>query len=78
MHHNFFLVNHGFVFVVSADQLITAEKLNSAVPPALLCEVLLWRTEQDLSWDDVISRLRLRTVPAGYPCHAWKAGDQIS
>lgn len=78
MHHYFFWLIMALSFVVSADQLITAEKLNSAVPPALLCEVLLWRTEQDLSWDDVISRLRLRTVPAGYPCHAWKAGDQIS
>ncbi len=44
------------------------------VSPVLLCEILLWRAVQSLSWEDIISRLRLRTVPAGYTYHAWKAG----
>ena len=63
------------IFAVSTNQLIVAERPNSVVPPALLCEVLLWRVVQSLSWDDVISRLRSRTVPAGFVYHAWKVGE---
>ena len=62
---------------MSSNQLITAEKPNPVVTPALLCEIWLLRTLQCLSWDDIISRLRLRTVPAGYSCHAWKSGSIV-
>ncbi len=65
---------HLLLFPVCASQLIVAEKPNSVVPPSLLCEVLLWRSVQSLSWDDILSRLRPRTVPSGYVYHAWKEG----
>ncbi len=63
-----------YCFPVCANQLIVPEKPNSVVPPSLLCQVLLWRSVQSLSWDDIISRLRSRTVPSGYVYHAWKDG----
>lgn len=62
---------------VSTTPLITANNPSPVVPSTLLREVFLWLVQQSLSWDDVISRLRSRTVPAGYPYHAWKRGDQM-
>ena len=63
--------------VVTSDKLIVAEKPNPAISPVLLCEVLLWQAVQGLSWEDIISRLRSRTVPPGYPYHAWKPGTLL-
>ena len=62
-----------YLMLVSGTQL-AAEKHNPAVPPVLLCEIWLLKTVASLSWDDIISRLRQRTVPAGYSIHAWKSG----
>jgi hypothetical protein len=47
---------------------------NPAVGAALLKEILLWKLE-GCSNDDVITRLRQRTVPEGYTIHPWIAGE---
>ena len=52
---------------------IVASEPNPAVSEALLKEVLLWKIE-GCTDDDVIIRLRQRTVPAGYKFHSWIAG----
>ena len=36
-------------------------------------EILNWKKE-NLSWEDILSRLRPRTVPPGYTYHPWKQG----
>ncbi len=57
------------MFLVSSNQLITAEKPNPAVTPPptpLLREIWLLKTVHCLLWDDVISRLRLRHAVYDY------------
>jgi hypothetical protein len=48
---------------------------NPAVPAALLTEISLWLS-QGLQWNDIISRLRPRTVPPGYAYNSWKPGKE--
>ena len=55
-------------FIVLPDQSIIAVKPNPAVQPSLLCEVLLWKDVQHISWDDIISRLRTRTYSTKWLC----------
>lgn len=69
-----FVITFINILTVSSNQLIFAKTPNPAVTSALLCEILLLKSVQCLTWDDVISRIRLRTVPAGYTPHAWKSG----
>ena len=52
---------------------MVAEIPHSAVPTALLTEILLWKDE-GCSEMDVIERLRLRTIPDGYHYHTWNYG----
>ena len=59
--------------VVHADGSITAECPNPAVPECVLREVLEWKIS-GVATDDVIDRLRVRTVPPGYPIHPWIHG----
>ena len=46
---------------------------NAAISKDLLLEIQQWQTK-GASEDDVISRLRTRTVPPGYLIHPWKKG----
>ena len=58
------------------DGTVVASEPNSAttVPSALLKDILLWKLE-GCSNDDVVARLRQRTVPKGYQFHPWIAGE---
>ena len=47
---------------------------NSAVSSTLLMTILSWLTE-NCSMDDIIVRLRQRTVPSGYTIHTWIPGE---
>lgn len=51
---------------------IVAKRFNPALSKTIK-EVWAWK-EQDISEDDVIDRLRARTVPSGYPTHPWRKG----
>jgi len=42
----------------------------------LLTEIMVWKNE-GASTDDVITRLRLRTVPSNYPVHNWIEGKEF-
>ena len=42
----------------------------------LLQEVWSWK-QDNLTNEDIISRLRCQTVPSGYPIHNWKEGTYI-
>ena len=53
---------------------IKAKVPNPAVDSNLLCEILSWNRE-DISVDDIIERLRVRTVPIGYTPHSWAIGN---
>lgn len=55
---------------VMPDGTVVASEPNPAVDAALLKEILLWKLE-GCSNDDVITRLRQRTVPEGYIIHPW-------
>ncbi len=59
---------------VMPDCTVVASEPNPAVGAALLKEILLWKLE-GCSNDDVITRLRQRTVPEGYTIHPWIAGE---
>lgn len=52
---------------------IEAVKYNEAVPHSVLSEIFLWRSEGATDMD-VITRLRLRTVPSGFKPHRWSKG----
>jgi len=54
----------------------TAEIPNPAVPESLLEEI--WGLRScDISWNDVIEQLRIRTVPPGYIFCTWHAGKSL-
>jgi len=42
----------------------------------LLTEIMAWKNEGS-STNDVITRLRLRTVPSNYPVHNWIDGKEF-
>ena len=46
---------------------------NRAVSQSLLIEIAAWR-DLGTEWNDIISRLRPRTVSSGYVYTPWKAG----
>ena len=50
-----------------------AERPNPAVSSSLLQEIWNWK-QKGVSMTDIVSRLRTRTVPNGYPYHTWKPG----
>ena len=58
---------------MSADGTVTAIHPDPAVPKEMLGEIAGWK-RSGLTDDDVIDRLRVRTVPAGYPIHPWSPG----
>lgn len=55
---------------------IEAVKYNEAVPDSVLSEIFLWRSEGATDMD-VITRLRLRTVPSGFKPHPWSKGISL-
>ena len=59
--------------VVSSDGVLKAVRENDIVPQHLLLEILVWRVE-GASDEDVIVRLRLRTIPKGYTIHTLQPG----
>lgn len=52
---------------------IVAQKHNPAVPADVLRNIYDWM-EQGATFEDVIDRLRPRTVPSGYTYSNWKSG----
>ena len=67
--------NSGKYFVMHLlgmnDGNVVAEEPNPAVQTDVLTEILHLK-EEKMSIEDVISRLRSRTVPPGYTYHTWK------
>lgn len=57
--------------IVNSDGQVVGEVANPAVSTALLLEISLWK-RQGVEWSDILSRLRLRTVPPGYTYSPWK------
>lgn len=58
----------------NSDRTYSAENSESPLPCDILQEVFQWK-KSGLSIEDIISRLRPRTVPAGYSFHKWKSGN---
>ena len=52
---------------------LVAEKPNPAVSSSVLDEIWKWKKE-NASTEDLVQRLRLRTVPIGCQYHNWKSG----
>lgn len=49
---------------------------DSIVPQETLNEI--WKLKMDdMSMEDIIDRLRARTVPTGYPIHKWREGAAV-
>lgn len=74
------LVRFMYVFIcfyisVMANSLITCLKPSPFVSAQLLCEIHIWKEVLGLTWEDIISRLRPRTVPSGYKFHSWIPGN---
>ena len=55
---------------------ITAEIPNPAVSGVILRDIQRSK-EEKCSEEDIITRLRLRTIPAGYNYHTWHPGMQL-
>ena len=62
--------------VATPDGSLKAQAFNSAVPNTLLVEISNMLSEQ-CSMEDVVTCLRLRTVPKGYAIHPWVPGEKI-
>ena len=62
-----------FATVKLPDGTVIAELDNPAVPQCILNEIQGWK-EQGVSIQDIVQRLRPRTVPSGYVFHNWRAG----
>jgi hypothetical protein len=58
---------------VLPDGTVTAVNYNPAVPVSVLNEILQWTSDGALR-NEVIDRLRCRTVPHGYKPHSWSPG----
>ena len=58
---------------MNQDGSIRPKEENPYVPEDLLHEIHGWMTE-DASLTDVVTRLRQRTTPDGYPVKPWKPG----
>ncbi|XP_065899778.1 uncharacterized protein [Dysidea avara] len=58
---------------VMEDGHVAAVQPNPAITDELLGDIKVWYDEGATS-DDVIERLRLRTVPTGYAIHSWTEG----
>ena len=68
-------IYHDYVYYIAAcpDGSVVAKVPNVAVSSKLLEEMLVWNKE-GAAIDDVIIRLRQRTVPTGYAIHNWQPG----
>lgn len=55
------------------DGSLCAQKQNPAIPVNLLRDIFTWKAE-GATEIDIITRLRQRTVPAGYAYHTWIPG----
>ena len=64
----------GYLYLEKSDGTIVAKESDSVVPEDVLKEIWRWKTD-GLTDDDVISRLRCRTVPSGYSFCPWMKGD---
>ena len=63
------------LLIDNEDGSITAENPNPAVPVATK-EIMDWK-KSGATEDDIIGRLRIRTVPNGYPIHPWSPDSGI-
>ena len=57
------------------DSTIIPELANPAVPQLILSVVHNWR-EHGATMEDIVDRLRPRTVSHGYVFHTWRAGKR--
>lgn len=58
------------------DGIIKATVHNPAVSSKLINEIAAWK-EEDSTMEDVVTRLRARTVPRGYKYHTWIQGTSF-
>ncbi|XP_064406629.1 uncharacterized protein LOC135351537 [Halichondria panicea] len=58
----------------NCDPAPIAQEPTSPVPQEVICEVASLQ-KSGLSLEDIVSRLRCRTVPTGYPIHPWRADE---
>ena len=58
---------------MTSDGTITAELPNPAVSHELLQKIWSW-TQNGVSLEDAIDRIRPCTVPTGYPFNTWRPG----
>ena len=61
------------VNIGSEDGSVAASQSNPAISTELLKEIQQWY-DQGATINDVIDRLRLKTVPPGYVTHSWVEG----
>lgn len=60
-----------FIFLGTSTGDVVGEEDNCVVPREVLCEVLLLK-KNGVTMEDIVSRLRCRTVPSGYSLHCWR------
>lgn len=56
---------------------VRAQVFNAAISKDLLEEILVWKEDGNCTMDDIVLRLRLRTVPTDYQdgIHTWYKGE---
>lgn len=65
--------DHIHVIVLPSGEIV-AKQMSSSVPQSVLKQIHRWSLEK-LSYKDIVSRLRCRTVPPGYTIHTWIPGE---
>ena len=63
-----------FITIGAADGTVQAKLPNPAVSTHLLMEIMKWK-EEGAQEDDIITRLRPRTVPIGYTQLGYLVGN---
>lgn len=66
-----------YILTVSQDGSIRSKRENPYVSDDLLREILGWMAE-GASMMDVVTQLRQRTTPDGYPNKSWQPGSYSS
>ena len=64
-----------FITIGAADGTVQAKLPNPAVSTHLLMDIMQWK-EEGAKEDDIIVRLRPRTVPSGYTPTNWIPGKK--
>ena len=70
------LIIHLYYHSIFPDGIVGGRIPNPAIPLHVLAEISGWM-RAEVSMDDVVDQLRVRTIPTGYTPHPWTPGKLL-